>query len=135
MLMSWWGIWNYRDLDWTFVRFLMFLSPSGPLLFVAYSLVPDNSERIASWREHFYSVRKQVFAASALFFLLLIINQSVLESIPALDVRRIAPALLFAAMLVGIASRAPSVQAAVLVTSIAVFAALFVSITLLPFIT
>lgn len=135
VVMSWWGIWNYRDVEWTFLRFLLFLSPSGPVLFIAYTLAPDNPERVASWKEYFHAVRRPLFGASMAFYLLLLLNQSVLESIPIFDPRRVAPALLFVAAVAGFASRNTRVQGVVLGVSIGAFVALFVSITMVPFIT
>jgi hypothetical protein len=134
IVMSWWGIWNYRELEWTFVRFLLFLSPSGPVLFIAYTLVPDNPERVESWKEYFYAVRPPLFVASMLFYVVLLLNQSVLEFIPILDFRRLVPTLLLSAALVGFASRSPRAQGIVLGFNIAVFVALFASIVLRPFV-
>ena len=130
IVMSWWGIWNYRDLEWTFIRFLLFLSLSGPVLFIAYTLVPDDPERVGSWQDYFYKVRRRLFGASIVFYLLLLLSQSVLEFIPILDVRRVAPVLLLVAGIVGFASPNPRVQGVVLGGNVAVFIALFASIAM-----
>ena len=135
LVISWWGIWSYRDLEWTLVRFLLFLSPSGPVLFVAYTLVPENPERVATWKEYFHAVRRPLFGASMIFYLLLLINQSVLESIPIFDQRRVALAVLLVAAAVGFWSRNTRIQGIVLGISVAAFVALFVSIALEPLIT
>ena len=130
LLMSWWGIWSYRDLDWTFIRFLMFLSPAGPVLFIAYTLVPDNPERVASWQDHFHGIRRQLFGAGILFYLLLLANQSVLEGIPIIDARRLVLLLLLIAALVGFISRSRRLQRVVLGVSVATFVGLFFVIAL-----
>jgi hypothetical protein len=54
IVVSWWSIWTYRDLEWTFARYLLFLVINGPLLFIAYTLVPDSAEPVDSWRAHFF---------------------------------------------------------------------------------
>ena len=129
---SWWNIWIYRDLEWTFVRFLLFLAINGPLLFIAYILVPDNPEQVTSWKEHFYVTRRRFFGASIVFYAILLVQLAVLQSAPLFDVTRGAIAFLLVLAIVGFANAKPIVQYSILALNIALQVAFFVQLVSIP---
>ena len=84
-LVGFWAFWFYRDVEWTFFRFVGTLA-IPVLTYVHVSLlVPPDPSTVASWRDHFFDVRIPLFTSGvANFVAVAISNQSVL-GIPALD--------------------------------------------------
>ncbi len=56
-----WGFWSYRDVVWSFPKFLLALSGPGVFYFLATTLVPESPSQVASWRDYYYSVRVPYF--------------------------------------------------------------------------
>jgi len=129
---TWWNIWIYRDLDWTFVRFLLFLAMNGPLLFIAYTLVPDNPEQVASWKDHFYATRKRFFGATIVFYVILLVQLSVLQSVPLFDPTRSAIFFLLALSVVAFVNAKPAVQYSIFTIKIVLQLGFFVQLVSLP---
>lgn len=69
IMLSWWIIYLYIDVEWTFALFSLWLLPTGMLLYVANMLVPDNARTVESWRDHWFAVRKGVLGANVTFAL------------------------------------------------------------------
>lgn len=67
VLLSWWLVFMYREVAWTFFLFALWLVPTAMLLYSAQILVPDGADDIQSWRAHFQTVRKRLMGASMLF--------------------------------------------------------------------
>ena len=131
-VVSWWNIWIYRDLEWTFLRFLLFLSINGPLLFIAYTLVPDNPEQVGSWKEHFYATCRRFFGATIVFYVIVLIQLAVLVSGPLLAATPTVMALLLVSAIVGFANAKPIVQYTILRLNIALQLAYLAQLVSLP---
>jgi hypothetical protein len=129
---SWWNIWIYRDLEWTFVRFLLFVALNGPLLFISYTLVPDNPEQVTSWKEHFYATRRRFFGATIVYFAILLIQLAVLQSVSIFDAARWAIVFLLGLAIVGFFNAKPIVQYAVLALNVVMQLAFFVQLVRSP---
>ncbi len=69
IVLSWWIIYLYNDVEWTFLLFALWLVPTGMLLYVANALVPDDARVVESWRDHWFAVRKGVLGANVTFAL------------------------------------------------------------------
>lgn len=69
IVLSWWIIYLYNDVEWTFLLFALWLVPTGMLLYVANALVPDDAKVVESWRDHWLAVRKGVLGANVIFAL------------------------------------------------------------------
>ncbi len=67
VFLSWWALFQYREVAWTMFRFLLFVAPAVGILFIAAALAPDEPSEISSWREHYYRVHRQL-VGSTLFF-------------------------------------------------------------------
>jgi uncharacterized membrane protein YdjX (TVP38/TMEM64 family) len=65
---SFWAFWSYRQVEaWTFPRFLLALTLPGLMYFMAAVLVPENPEKVTSWRDHYFQVRVRFFIGLALW--------------------------------------------------------------------
>ncbi len=58
-----WGFWSFRDVAWTFPRFLLALAVPVLALLMASTLIPESPENVESWRDFYYSVRLKYFSA------------------------------------------------------------------------
>ena len=84
---NWWGLWAYREVQtWDLGTFGIVLLAPGVLFVCSSTLVPSYSSRIASWKDHFYEVRRWFFAARSLFIVCagfrtwLLLDRPLLES-------------------------------------------------------
>jgi hypothetical protein len=65
--LSFWTFWSLRDVEWTFRGFTLALMIPGLLYYCAAVLVPENPEDVASWRDHYFAVRRRWFGGFALW--------------------------------------------------------------------
>ena len=56
-----WGFWSYRDVEWTFPRFLLALASPVVVYFNACTLIPEASASVESWRTYYFAARKRYF--------------------------------------------------------------------------
>ena len=64
---AFWVFWSYRDLEWTYPRFLIALASPAIGYYNACTLIPEMPGSVASWREYFYATgRKRFFGLSLL---------------------------------------------------------------------
>ena len=83
-LITFWVFWFTRNVEWTFVRFIVALLVPI-LLYVQVSLlVPQDPSTVSSWEAHFFGVRIPYFATGAATFLMVAIAHQTLLGIPAL---------------------------------------------------
>ena len=57
-----WGFWSYRDVQWTFPRFLLALTSPVIMLFLASTLIPASPDEVESWKDFYYSIRSRYFS-------------------------------------------------------------------------
>jgi hypothetical protein len=100
----WWNIWSYREVSWNFVSFLAVLASPSLLYYQASALVPAQPGSVASWRDHFYAVRRQFFGAEIAWSLLILLNTTFIVSVPIFHLARITQAIGFVIVLVAIAT-------------------------------
>ena len=59
---SFWTFWSLRDVSWTFLGFLSALLIPGLLYYCTAVLVPENPDDILSWRDHYFTVHRRLYA-------------------------------------------------------------------------
>ncbi len=64
---SFWVFWSLRDVDWTFVGFLVALLIPGTLYYCSTVLIPAEPDEVASWRDYHRDVRHQWYLGLALW--------------------------------------------------------------------
>ena len=112
-----WGFWSFRDLDWNLFRFMSLLAGPGVVYFLACTLVPDEPSSIGSWRDYFYSVRRQYFIGFCLWSALQMANTTSLLQMPLLHPFRVVQILILAIGVVGLVSDNPAIQRIVAIGS------------------
>jgi hypothetical protein len=127
-----WVFWSYREVQWTYPKFLLALSGPGALYFLATILIPDDPSTVESWREYYFSIRIKLFVALGLWVVLTATLSTVVLEMPVAHPARIVQITMLAIAVVGIASKQPRVHAALALAMLAAFATLGLSIFLSP---
>ncbi len=81
--LSFWLFWAYRDVEWTFFKFMTALAIPALLYTYTSVLVPPDPAVVTSWRTHFFQARVPLFASAVAFMVAVTLsNQSALELSP-----------------------------------------------------
>jgi hypothetical protein len=127
-----WVFWSYREVHWTFPKFVLALSVPGALYFAAITLIPDDPAAVTSWREYYFSVRIKLFVALALWALLTSILSTLLLAMPIDHPARIGQITMLTLAVIGIASRNPRIHAVLALSMLVAVLTVGLSIFLNP---
>ncbi len=58
-----WIFWSFREVEWTFPKFLLTLVSPGLLYYKACTLVPESPAEVGSWRAYWEAARRRYFGA------------------------------------------------------------------------
>jgi hypothetical protein len=81
-LTAFWAFWGYREVEWTFPRFIGLLAGSALLYLFSSILVPTNASAIDSWRDHFFKKRILLFLTGMLFVISGLCSNQLLLGVP-----------------------------------------------------
>ena len=85
-LLLWWLFWNYRSIEeWSFFRFVLYLSPMIVFYFLTSIVIPDPSDPVISYKEYYFSIRVGFFGTFALQVVLAHAAGVVVRGLPLLD--------------------------------------------------
>jgi len=85
-LVLWWLFWNYRSIeDWSFFRFVLYLSPMIVFYFLTSIVTPDPSDPITDYKDYYFSSRVGFFGTFALQVVLSHTAGVVIRGLPVLD--------------------------------------------------
>jgi hypothetical protein len=71
---QWWLFWAYRDVEWSYGRFILALTPLGLLYLLSAILIPANVDQVVSWRQYYFDNRVRFFGISLATLLVMISN-------------------------------------------------------------
>lgn len=108
-----WIFWSYRDVEWSFPRFLLALASPAILYFNACTLIPEAPASVESWRAYYFSTRKRYFVAVCFWALAVGAASSVILRMPLTHPARALQGVAFALGVLGAASANPRVHAAI----------------------
>ena len=77
-LLLFWQHWSTLDVEWTFLSFAMNLAGPGMVYFLACTLIPDEAKGVDSWRDYFFSVRRQFFGGLCVWSVLMVANTTLI---------------------------------------------------------
>jgi hypothetical protein len=117
-----WNFWSFRDVAWTFPRFLLALTVPVLALLMASTLIPGSPDDVESWRGFYYSVRLKYFSAYIVLSFLLMISGTFLLDMPFTHPARLAELSLAAFGVVGALSKNPRVHGAIAICVIVLMA-------------
>lgn len=113
-LLLFWHHWSTLNVRWTFLTFVMNLAGPGVIYFLSCTLIPDEAKDVDSWRDYYFSIRRQFFGALCVWSVFMVINTTLILGVPPLHVSRIIPAGLMLLGLSGLSTDSPQVHAGIL---------------------
>lgn len=127
-LVLWWLFWNYRSIeDWSFFRFVLYLSPMIVFYFLTSIVIPDPSDPVTDYKEYYFSSRVGFFGIFALQLVLAHAAGVVVRRLPLLDASD--PFRLAMVVLLLVAMRSASARVhAVVLTLFAVVIVAFIAL-------
>jgi hypothetical protein len=138
LTINWWFFWSFKEVDWSYFRFLLALTPFSIFYIAASLLIPAEASAVECWRSHFFQIRRRLFALAIAYTVTLVASTVFLLGQPILHPRRILGLGQLLIFTVGFASDSPRTQAIVVFLCVALSAVgslLFVapgSLALLP---
>lgn len=81
-VLNFWSFLAYRDVEWTFARFVGMLAIPGTMYFITAMLIPDDSNGVESWQEHYFRRRLQLFSGILGWGVLTFFNTTVVLGMP-----------------------------------------------------
>jgi hypothetical protein len=85
-LVLWWLFWDYRSIEeWSFFRFILYLSPMIVFYFLTAIVIPDPSDPVSNYKEYYFSSRVGFFGTFALQVVLAHAAGVVVRGLPLLD--------------------------------------------------
>ena len=127
-----WVFWSYREVQWTYPKFLLALSGPGALYFLATTLIPDDPSTVKSWHEYYFSIRIKLFVAFGLWAVLTAMISTVVLEMRITHPARIGQITILAIALVGIVSKHPRVHTTLALAMLAAIVTFGLSIFLSP---
>ena len=64
-IVSFWGFWSFRELEWTFPLFIAVLSQATLVYVFSTLIVPSEPSSVESWRDYFFEVRVSLLSTGA----------------------------------------------------------------------
>jgi len=114
-LVLWWLFWNYRSIeDWSFFRFVLYLSPMIVFYFLTSIVIPDPSDPVTSYKDYYFSSRAGFFGTFALQIVLAHVAGVVVRGLPVLDPADPLRLAMVALLLIAMRSASARVHAVVL---------------------
>jgi NADH:ubiquinone oxidoreductase subunit 6 (subunit J) len=113
-LLLFWQHWSTLEVEWTFLTFAMNLAGPGMVYFLACTIIPDDAKGVDSWREYYFSIRRQFFGGLCAWSILMVINTTLILGVPLLHRSRIIPLGLMILGLSGLSTDSPRVHACIL---------------------
>ena len=91
--------------EFDFPTFLLLITPAGLFHLAATALVSRSPGDVASWREHFWAVRRRIFALVLALWTTLVFISFVLQRVPFVDRLRVGQVVLLGLFTIGFFSR------------------------------
>jgi hypothetical protein len=114
----WWTFWSYRSIeDWTFPRFVLYLSPIILFYFLASLAFPDPSEAVVDLKQYFYANRKGFFGTFAAYVVVAGITAIVIRGLPISDPSNFFRVVIVVLMIAGMRSTSERVHTALFALS------------------
>ena len=123
-LLLWWTYWSYRTItDWTFARFVLYLSPAVIFYLLSAIAFPDPDEDVTDLREFYFANRVGFFGAFAAYGVMAGITAMVVRGMPLADSSNLFRAGMVVLLVVAMRSGSARVHAALFVVSTALLLA------------
>lgn len=115
-----WAYWSYREIDWSFPKYLLALVGPGLVYFLAAALVPADPAGIASWKDFYFGIRRRYFLAIVCWALTVAAATTILVHMPWSHPFRLVQLGFLAFGVVGASFESPRVHAGLAILSLAI---------------
>ncbi len=127
-----WAFWSYREVQWTYPKFLLALSSPGALYFLATTLIPNDPSIVRSWRDYYFSIRIRLFSAYGSWAVVTAMLSTFVLEMPIAHPARLGQIATLAIAIVGVTSKHPRVHAALATSMLAAVVMLGLSVFFAP---
>jgi hypothetical protein len=127
ILASFWSFLAYRDVTWTFSRFVLVLADPSLYYAAACALIPEGPAEVGSWRDYFYSERTRFWITILFWSLTVQVRATLLLDVPWFHPGRAPTGIALVVAATGAAFASERVQA---VLAVAVWIVLLGALTL-----
>jgi len=115
-----WAFWSFRDIEWTFPRFILALANPSLGYFIACTLVPESPSSVQSWRAYYYTIRRKYFVGVLLWGAVVALAGTVVLDRPLSHPTRVFQAITIAVGILGAATDNSRVHAGIAASLICV---------------
>ena len=127
-----WAFWSFRDITWSFPRYMLALVAPGLVYFLAATLFPADPAEVDSWRDFYFGVRRRYFLAIACWAVAVAITTTILLQMPWSHPFRLVQLAFLAFGIVGATFASPRVHAGLALISLALPAIAALTVLLQP---
>jgi len=127
-----WVFWSFREIAWSFPRFLLALVGPGLVYFLAAALVPADPSGVDSWHDFYFGVRRRYFLGIACWAVAVAIATTILVQMPWFHPFRLVQLAFLAFGIVGATSESSRVHAGLALVSLALPAIATLTVLLRP---
>lgn len=118
-LVLWWTYWHYRTItQWTFPKFLLYLSPIVVFYFLASIVFPDPAEGVTDMKAYYFANRGGMFGAFAVYAVVAGVTATLVRGLPVTDGSNAFRLGTVALMLVAMRSASPRIHAVLFVLAV-----------------
>jgi len=127
-----WAFWSYRDVTWTYPKFLLALGSPSALYFLAALLVPNDPASVSSWRDYYFSMRRRLFIGLACWGVVSALTPTIVLGMPVLHPARSGQVVTVVLAIVGLSSENPRVHAGLAVFTLLAVVAFGITVLVQP---
>ena len=126
-LLLWWTYWNYRSItEWTFLLFVLYLSPVVAFYFLSAIAFPNPGEAVVDLQKYYFANRVGFFGTFAIYAVLAGVAAMVVRKMPLMDPSNAFRLGMLALMLMLMRSASERVHTVLFVLATALMAAFIV---------
>jgi hypothetical protein len=108
-----WIFWSYREVEWTFPRFLLVLSIPILVYINACALIPEAPASVANWRDYYFSVCRRYFIGVAIWTVLVAVAGTFVLGLAVIHPIRVPQIIFLTTGIVGASTANPRVHAGI----------------------
>ncbi|MEM8564600.1 MAG: hypothetical protein AAGF57_20330 [Pseudomonadota bacterium] len=104
VLNAFWAFWSYREVQWTYLKYLIALASPAAQYFTIAVLIPVQASDVTSWRDYYQSVRSRFFLGMILVTIISAVSTTVIINMPLYHPLRAGQMVIFVISVAGLIS-------------------------------
>lgn len=110
IIISFWGTWALKDVDWKLYKFILALMDGALYYYIATILVPENPNEVSSWKNYYFENKNKFFYGMLFFLVYIQVHSFVLIHQELWHPARLGNLLAFIPIIIGIRSKSHKVH-------------------------